>query len=260
MDTRQRREVQPRLPLHGYPIDALCALVRQHGRRPGDIVNIEVRLDPGAYSRQVSHTPAKRIEPDRRATIHGAFNIPVTGETLWLHTEAQGSAREPGYAAGETHTRHEESDDRRRRSGRGPRIDPGDRRSGRTCRPVRPHSRRGDPRSRLGRSVPHVAAPPVRRMGDRTRTLLRSGADDFGGVRFDGVDRLHRRCPPLASRSVRRSGATRRVGGRTIPCSSPRRTPRSEDSSPSTVVVTACPERGCSPPAAGSRRGRCWVR
>lgn len=60
----------------GAPIDALRALVREHGWGPDDIEHIEVRLNPGAYSQRVFHTPATSIEPDHRAAIHGAFNIP----------------------------------------------------------------------------------------------------------------------------------------------------------------------------------------
>lgn len=58
------------------PIDALGALIREHGWGPDDIEHIEVRLNPGAFTQRVFHTPATSIEPDHRAAIHGAFNIP----------------------------------------------------------------------------------------------------------------------------------------------------------------------------------------
>jgi 2-methylcitrate dehydratase PrpD len=60
---------------HG-PIDMLQELMREEGLAADDLERIDVYLNPMAYGAQMFREPAKRIAPDHRAPLHGAFNIP----------------------------------------------------------------------------------------------------------------------------------------------------------------------------------------
>jgi len=60
---------------HG-PIDMLRRLMRQEGLTAADISRIEIKLNPMAYALPFFRSPAKKIEADHRAPLHGAFNIP----------------------------------------------------------------------------------------------------------------------------------------------------------------------------------------
>ena len=67
-------------------IDAVLGFQQQHGVRVEDIQQIEIRLNPIAYSTWFFRNPAASIVADHRAPLHGAFNIPyITALALLGH-------------------------------------------------------------------------------------------------------------------------------------------------------------------------------
>lgn len=84
------------------PAHALGDYMREHGLRPDEIENIEVRLNPAAYSMTVFNTPAMSFEPlDHRSPMHAQFNIPYVlaqvalGRTPGARWYSEESLRDP---------------------------------------------------------------------------------------------------------------------------------------------------------------------
>lgn len=77
-------------------IDAVLDFQQRHGVRVDDIEQIEIKLNPIAYSTHFFRNSATSIVPDHRAPLHGAFNIPYITALALL-----GHRRGPGWYAPE---------------------------------------------------------------------------------------------------------------------------------------------------------------
>ncbi len=81
---------------HG-PIDMMLRLMREENITVDDIEKVVIHMNPLAYALRQFREPPKRIEPDHRAALNGAFNIPYV-----IALAALGHTPGPNWYAPET--------------------------------------------------------------------------------------------------------------------------------------------------------------